>query len=73
MGIVQENLGDITKALACFTQALEIRQKSLPPDHLDIAECFTNIGRIHEKNKQPALASKQYKLASKIAMNDMRE
>jgi tetratricopeptide (TPR) repeat protein len=73
MGIVQENLGDITKALAYFTQALEIRQKSLPPDHLDIAECFTNIGRIHEKNKQPALASKQYKLASKIAMNDMRE
>ncbi len=73
LGIVKEKMGDMKKALEYFTRALEIRQNSLSPNHLDIAECFTNIGRINNKCKQHALASRQFELASKIAMNDIRE
>jgi tetratricopeptide (TPR) repeat protein len=73
MGIVQEKMNNTTKALTCFNRALEIRRKSLPSNHLDVAECLINIGRIHDKCKQHALASRQFELASKIAMNDIRE
>ena len=55
-----------------FKQALEICQKSLPADHLDIAECEANITRIYKTNKQPELAWKHQSLASKIEKINIR-
>ncbi|CAF1038926.1 unnamed protein product [Adineta steineri] len=73
MGAVYEKLGNYQKALDCFNQALDIYKKILPTDHIDFAVCFNNRGRIFEKLQQPVRAKQEYKLASNIVMNNIRD
>ncbi|CAF1148382.1 unnamed protein product [Adineta steineri] len=73
MGAVYEKLGNYQKALECFNQALDIYKKILPTDHIDFAVCFNNRGRIFEKLQQPVRAKQEYKLASNIVMNNIRD
>ncbi|CAF1522453.1 unnamed protein product [Adineta steineri] len=73
MGTVYEKLSSYQKALDCFNQALDIYNKTLPSDHIDFAICFKNRGRIFEKLQQPVRAKQEYKLASNIMMNNIRD
>ncbi|CAF1148343.1 unnamed protein product [Adineta steineri] len=73
MGTVYEKLSSYQKALDCFNQALDIYNKTLPSDHIDFAICFKNRGRIFEKLQQPVRAKQEYKLASNIVMNNIRD
>jgi hypothetical protein len=48
LGFIKENLGEYTEALAFYTQAVEIKQKILPPNHPDLATSYKKIGSVYE-------------------------
>ncbi len=48
IGIVYRKLNKYDKALDYYNKALEIRRKTLPSDHNDIANCLHNIGNVSE-------------------------
>ncbi|CAF3950811.1 unnamed protein product [Rotaria sp. Silwood2] len=58
IGTFYENINNDEKAFEYFKQALVIGKKRLLPDHLDLVDYHTNIGRIYDKQKQFQLARK---------------
>jgi tetratricopeptide (TPR) repeat protein len=40
-------MGEYSKALSYYEKALEIRQKTLPPAHPDLASSCNNIGTVY--------------------------
>ena len=44
LGYVKNDQGDYEKAIWYYEKALEIRQKTLPPNHPDLATSYNNIG-----------------------------
>lgn len=44
IGVVYKNQGKLTDALRYYYQALEMRKKTLPLNHTDIAKSLANIG-----------------------------
>jgi tetratricopeptide (TPR) repeat protein len=49
-----------------YQQSLEIRQKSLPSEHLDIASSFRSIGLVYERLREWEQALKYYQEACSI-------
>ncbi|MFO0636802.1 MAG: tetratricopeptide repeat protein [Nannocystaceae bacterium] len=47
IGIVHDNLGQSSEALASLSQALEIRERELGPDHPDVGATLGGIGLVH--------------------------
>ncbi|CAF1318779.1 unnamed protein product [Rotaria sordida] len=66
IGIVYEKMGNDVGALKYFQEALDIGEKSLIDDHLDLVEYHINVGRIYKKRGEFQRASKQVELAQKI-------
>ncbi|CAF4548510.1 unnamed protein product, partial [Rotaria magnacalcarata] len=42
-------MGDYSEALSSHRKALEIQEKSLPPDHSDFAPTYGNMGMVYSK------------------------
>jgi tetratricopeptide (TPR) repeat protein len=49
LGQIQYGQGNYKKAIEYFRKSLEIRQKTLPPNHPDLATSYNNIGSVYEK------------------------
>jgi tetratricopeptide (TPR) repeat protein len=47
LGHVKDNQGDYEKAIGYYAQELEINQKTLPPNHPDLAQSYNNIGLVY--------------------------
>jgi tetratricopeptide (TPR) repeat protein len=73
IGIIEEKMGHDETALGHFTKARDICQKILSSNHMDFAEYETNIGRIHYKRKEYALALKHFELALNVLKDNERE
>jgi len=48
LGMVCYRLDNKTKALECFQQSLDIREKTLPRGHPDVLTVIERVGRVHE-------------------------
>ncbi|CAF3798650.1 unnamed protein product [Rotaria sordida] len=44
---VYYNIGEYSKALSFYEQALDISKDTLPPNHPDLAACYNNIGLVY--------------------------
>ncbi|CAF1157553.1 unnamed protein product [Rotaria sp. Silwood1] len=64
LGLVYSNMGEYSKALASHQQALDIRKKTLPPNHPDLATSYNTIGLVYSNMGEysKALASHQQAL-----------
>ena len=47
LGCLKQNQGDNKKAIEYYEKALEIRQKTLPPNHPSLATSYNNIGLVY--------------------------
>jgi tetratricopeptide (TPR) repeat protein len=47
LGLVKNGQGDYEKALCYYEKSLEIRRKTLPPNHPDLATSYNNIGSVY--------------------------
>jgi tetratricopeptide (TPR) repeat protein len=67
MGVLQWYcLRDYDQALMNLKKAIEIQEKTLPPDSLALARTYHNIATTYDLMKNYDLASKYYKKALKI-------
>ena len=49
IGCVYDDMGDLIRALKYQERAHQIRRKSLPSTHPDLAISLTNLGRVHQR------------------------
>ena len=47
LGYIRDHQGDNEKALWFYDKSLKIRQKTLPPNHPDLASSYNNIGEMY--------------------------
>ncbi|CAF0841700.1 unnamed protein product [Adineta steineri] len=59
LGLIKDSQGKYQEALTFYETSLAIKQKSLPPNHPDLATSYNNIGIVHSKmaNYPKALSS----------------
>ena len=60
------SMGEYLKALSYYEKALEIRQKTLPPNHPDLAISYNNIGSVYDKMGEYSKALSSYEKALEI-------
>ena len=64
-------MGEYSKALSYYEKDLEISQKSLPPNHPDLAMSCYNIGGLYEKMSEYRKAESFYKRAVNIGQKSL--
>ncbi|CAF1469701.1 unnamed protein product [Adineta steineri] len=63
LGYVKNDQGDYKKAIWYYEQGLEIKQKSLPSNHPDLATPFNNIGSVYDNMGEYSKALSFYEKA----------
>ncbi|CAF1304562.1 unnamed protein product, partial [Adineta steineri] len=48
LGVIKASQGKYEEALTFYKKSLAIRQKTLPPNHPDLASSYNNIGLVHD-------------------------
>jgi tetratricopeptide (TPR) repeat protein len=66
LGMGKYNQGKFEEAITSYEKALEIRQKTLPPNHPDLASSYNNIGLVYEKMEKYSKAISYYEKAIQI-------
>ncbi|CAF4717250.1 unnamed protein product [Rotaria sp. Silwood1] len=66
IGLIYSNMGEYTKALSFYEQALHIRQNILPPNHPDLATSYNTVGLVHSNMGDYAKALSFYEQALDI-------
>ena len=64
---------NVPKALAYHQEALDLRRKSLPPHHPDIASSFHTVASLHDKTRDYQRAAQAYKEAADIRLMSLPE
>jgi tetratricopeptide (TPR) repeat protein len=64
-------MGEYSKALSSHEKALEIKQKTLPPNHPDFATSYNNIGSVYYEMKQYPKALPFFERALEIFRNSL--
>ena len=64
-------MDDYEKALLFYQTALEIEQKSLPPQHPYLGESYDSMGMVYSKTKQYSKAVEFYERALDIAQHTL--
>jgi tetratricopeptide (TPR) repeat protein len=60
LGQVYSDMGKYSKALEYYEESLEIKKKSLPPNHSSLATSYSNIGGVHSNMGEYSKALKYY-------------
>ncbi|CAF1376284.1 unnamed protein product [Adineta steineri] len=47
LGLIKDNQGKYEEALTFYEKSLAIKQKTLPPNHPDLASSYSSIGSVH--------------------------
>ncbi|CAF0785941.1 unnamed protein product [Adineta steineri] len=66
LGYVKNDQGDYEKAIWYYEQAVEIRQKTLPSNHPDLATSYNNIGSVYNRIGEYLKALSYYEKALEI-------
>jgi tetratricopeptide (TPR) repeat protein len=66
IGSTKAAQGEYSKALSFYEKALEIRQKTLPPNHPDLASSYNNIGLVYASMDEYSKALSSYEKALEI-------
>ena len=67
IGAVYSAMGEYSKALSSFEKALEIRRKSLPSNHPDLAASYNSIGNVYSKMGEYSKALSSFEKALEIS------
>ncbi|CAF1367965.1 unnamed protein product [Rotaria sordida] len=66
LGWAYDDMGEYSKALSSYDQALEIRKIALPPNHPDLATSYNNIGNVYAKISEHSKALSSYERSLEI-------
>ena len=66
LGFVHQKLGDFEKAKEYHELALSIRQKTLGPENVQVANSYNNLGSVHERQGDFEKAKEYHELALSI-------
>jgi len=66
IGLVYYGKGENDKALEFYQKSLEIRLKSLPPNHPDLASSYLNIGSVYKSKGEYDKAIEFYQKSLEI-------
>ena len=66
IGLVYSKKGDLDQALDYYQRALEIKEKQLGPNHVDVAVSYNNIGEVYSKKGDLDQAMDYYRRALEI-------
>ncbi|CAF1161747.1 unnamed protein product [Adineta steineri] len=66
LGYIKHKQGDYKKAIWYYEKALEMRQKTLPSNHPDLATSYNNIGSVYDNMGEYSKALLHYEKAFKI-------
>ena len=71
LGMTTEAQGENQRAIRYYQKSLELRHKTLSPNHPDIAESYSNIGSIYEKMLEHSAALSFYEKAVEIGRRSL--
>ena len=71
LGWTTDVLGHYSKALILYEKALQIWQHSLPPNHLDLASCYNNVGGVYQNTGEYSKALSCYDKALEISQQSL--
>jgi tetratricopeptide (TPR) repeat protein len=66
LGLIKFRQGEYLEANSFYNLSLEIRQKTLPTEHIDVAACYNEIGLVYEKIDQYSKALSSLEKAFEI-------
>ncbi|CAF4527924.1 unnamed protein product [Rotaria socialis] len=66
LGGAYYHMGDYPKALEFYDKSFKIKEKTLPPSHLDLAASYNNIGLVYDKMSDYSKALQFYEKADEI-------
>jgi tetratricopeptide (TPR) repeat protein len=71
IGYGKHGKGDFKKSISYYEKALEIEQKTLPPNHPDLATSYNNIGLVYDNMGEYSKALLFYEKALKILQKNL--
>jgi tetratricopeptide (TPR) repeat protein len=71
LGYIKDKQGDYEKPIEYYEKALEIRQKTLPPNHPHLATSYNNIGRVYDNTGEYEKARSFYEKALEIQQKNL--
>ena len=71
LALVKCGIEEYGEAIYFFEKAYEIYEKTLPPEHLDLAESCINIGSAYEKMNEYSTANSFYEKAIQIGQRSL--
>jgi tetratricopeptide (TPR) repeat protein len=63
LGMIKKDQGEYAEAIEFVEKALEIYQKTLPPNHLNFANSYNNIGQVYDNMGEYSKALSYYERA----------
>ncbi len=71
LGSAKNNRGEYKEALALYEKSLAIREQSLPPNHLDLANSYLGIGNVYSNIGEYSKALSYYEKALAIQQQSL--
>ena len=71
LGCMKHNQGEYTESIKLYKKVIEIRQKTLPMDHIDLSSSYTNIGVVYSDWGNYTKALLYHEKALSIAQNTL--
>ncbi|CAF4623456.1 unnamed protein product [Rotaria sp. Silwood2] len=66
LGVVYHGLGEYSKAIKFYERALDIKEKTVPPNHPDLAASYNNIGLVYDNMGEYSKALSSYERSLEI-------
>jgi tetratricopeptide (TPR) repeat protein len=71
LGWTKKNQGEYQEAITFYEKALQIKEKSLPPNHPDLASYYNNIGEVYHNMGDYSKALSSYEKALAIKQQSL--
>jgi tetratricopeptide (TPR) repeat protein len=71
LGLFKYEQGEYQEAITFYEKSLEIREKTLPPNHPDLAASYNNIGLVYDSMREYSKALSYYEKALEIKQQSL--